>query len=175
MLPLNIDKIIQELTQYVRQTGTSVDLILVGELALQAYGLTDRVTMNVDGELVGQLNELVEFLQKRQVPADLGENMSGWSVVAMPPGYRDRTTTFCQDSGLTLRLLAPTDFVIAKLRCGTEIDLEDAEYVVKKFSLSSSDIQKAAESAIAASPKDTALFLFNKTIKVFCQRLETKP
>ena len=174
-MPLNLNQIIQELTQYVRQTGSSVDLILVGGLALQAYGLTDRVTMDVDGELVGQLDELVEFLKSRHVPADLGENMSGWSVVAMPPGYRDRTTIFIQDSGLTLRLLAPTDFVIAKLRRGTEIDLEDAEFVVEKFSLSISDIQKAAEAAIAASPKDTALFLFNKTIEVFCQRLETNP
>jgi len=157
--PLTVNQIIQELAQYVQDTGSSVDLILVGGLALQAYGLTDRVTVDVDGELVGDLNTLVTFLQKRQVPADLGENMSGWSVVAMPPGYRERTSVFHQDVNLCLRLLAPKDFVIAKLRRGTEQDLDDAEFVTNKFAVTASEIQDAAQHAIAASPKDTALSL----------------
>ena len=29
-------------------------------------------------ELIGELNSLVTFLQEHDVPADLGENMSGW-------------------------------------------------------------------------------------------------
>ncbi len=49
---------------------------------LQAYGFTERVTVDVDGELIGELNSLVTFLQEHDVPADLGENMSGWSVIA---------------------------------------------------------------------------------------------
>jgi len=146
----------------------------VGGLALQVFGMTDRVTVGLDGELVGDVNPLVPYLQKRNVPADLGENMSGWSVVAMPPGYRERTTVFHRDSGLTLRLLGAADFVIAKLRRGTDQDLDDAEFVAKKFSLEPSDIQASAERALAASPKDTALFLFNKTVEVFCQRLDKK-
>ena len=174
MSPLNLNQVIQKLAQYVRESGSSVDLILVGGLALQAYGWTDRVTMDVDGELVGELNELVEFLQRRHVPADLGENMSGWAVVAMPPGYRERTTVCYQEPGLTLRLLSPADFVISKLRRGTELDLDDAEYVARQFQLSVSEIQDMARRAIAASPKDTALFLFHKTVEVFYQRLEAK-
>lgn len=169
--PLTVNQIIQELTQYVQETGAPVDLILVGGLALQAYGFTDRVTIDVDGELVGELNPLVTFLQKRHVPADLGENMSGWSVVAMPPGYRERTTVFHQEPGLTLRLLGPADFVIAKLRRGTDQDLDDAEFVAHKFVVTVSEIQDAAEHAVAASPQDTVLFLFKKTVEVFCQRL----
>ncbi|RMH04308.1 MAG: hypothetical protein D6704_11385 [Nitrospirae bacterium] len=175
MSPLNLEYLIHILQEYVRHTGLSVDLLLVGGLALQAYGLTDRMTRDVDGELTGELDSLVEFLHARHIPADLGENMSGWSVVAMPPGYRERTTVFYQDAGIRLRLLDPVDFVIAKLRRGMEIDLDDAEYVMKKFNLAVSDIQQAAERAIAASPKDTALFVFKKVVEAFCYRMRTPP
>lgn len=86
-MSLTVDQVIPALLEYVRETDAPLDLILVGELALQAYGLTDRVPADVAGELVGDVHELATFLRKRRVPADLGENMSGWSVVAMPPGY----------------------------------------------------------------------------------------
>jgi len=49
LLPLTINRVIQYLTQYVRKTESSVDLILVGGLALQAYGFPERVTLDVDG------------------------------------------------------------------------------------------------------------------------------
>ncbi len=155
----------------MRQTGAAVDLLLVGGLALQAYGYADRSTQDVDGELVGDLEPLVQFLKEHQVPADLGENMSGWSVVAMPPGYRDRTSVHLEQPRLRLRLLHPTDFVIAKLRRGTDLDLEDAEYVARRFRVSIQAVQAAAEAAIVASPQDTAVFLFRKTVELFCGRM----
>lgn len=159
------------LDEYIRQTHRSLDLILIGGLALQAYGVHERVTVDVDGELAGDLEPLLEFLRARQVPADLGENISGWSVVAMPPGYRDRTSVWHEDGGLRIRLLHPVDFVIAKLRRGTEQDLDDAQEVVIRFHLSFDDIQVAADSAIQASPKDTALFTFRKIVQIFDQRI----
>jgi hypothetical protein len=169
--PLNLDTVKGLLDEYVRQTQFSLDLILIGGLALQAYGVHDRVTVDVDGELAGELEPLLEFLRSRQVPADLGENISGWAVVAMPPGYRDRTSIWHEDEKLRIRLLHPVDFVIAKLRRGTEQDLEDAQEVVIRFHLSPAEIQVAANSAIQASPKDTALFTFRKIVDVFCQRM----
>ena len=169
--PLTVKQIIQDLHQYVHETGSTVDLILVGGLALQAYGFANRVTVDLDGELVGELNPLVRFIQSRHVPADLGENMSGWSVVAMPPGYRERTTVFHKEAGLTLRLLGAADFVIAKLRRGTEQGLDDAEFVANKFNITASEIRTSAGEALAASPQDTTLFLFNKTVEVFCKRI----
>jgi hypothetical protein len=169
--PLNLDVIKTLLSEYVTQQHQVVELILIGGLALQAYGVHDRVTVDVDGELVGALEPLLEFLRSRQVPADLGENISGWSVVAMPPGYRDRTSVWHEDGGLRIRLLHPVDFVIAKLRRGTEQDLDDAQEVVLRFHLSPVDIQVASDSAIQASPKDTALFTFRKTVDLFCRRL----
>ena len=72
---------------------------------------------------------------------------------------------------LRIRLLEPVDFVIAKLRRGIELDLDDALYVVRRFQISRSDIEQAAAAAIAASPEDTALFLFQKTVELFCRQL----
>jgi hypothetical protein len=160
------------LTEYVRKTGATVDLLLVGGLALQAYGEVDRATQDVDGELVGELAPLVQFLAERQVPADLGENISGWSVVAMPPGYRDRASVLVEKPGLRVRLLAPADFIIAKLRRGTDLDLEDAASVAKRFAVTAATVKAAADSALAASPQDTTLFAFRKTVDLFCGRIK---
>lgn len=175
MSPLTTERLIALLEDFVRQTGAPVDLLLVGGLALQAYGYVDRVTQDVDGEVVGDLDRLVAYLREHQVPADLGENMSGWSVVAMPPGYRDRATLLIERPGLRLRLLAPTDFVIAKLRRGTDLDLDDAHFVARRFRVTARAIYAAAEYAVAASPKDTALFVFRKTVESFCSQLSPNP
>ena len=148
-----------------------MDLLLIGGLALQAYGFADRATRDVDGEMAGDPEPLVTFLQEHQIPADLGEDLSRWSVVAMPPGYRERASVWLERSGLRLRLLHPTDFVIAKLRRGTELDLDDAAYVMRHFGVTLQAVEGAAASAIAASPKDTALFLFRTTIQAFCSRM----
>ncbi len=171
MQPLRLNQIVQDLADYHRQTGNAVDLILIGGLALQAYGYSERVTVDVDGELVGELDPLMTFLQQRHIPADLGENISGWSIVAMPPGYRKRTSIWHEESGMRLRLLDPADFIIAKLRRGTDQDLDDAEYVATRFNILSDAVQDSAKAAIQASPQDTALFLFKKTVQNFCERL----
>jgi len=168
--PLTLNQIVQDLAEYYRQTGNAVDLLLIGGLALQAYGYAERVTIDVDGELVGELDPLMTFLQQRQIPADLGENISGWSIVAMPPGYRERTSVWYEEPGMRLRLLAPVDFILAKLRRGTDQDLDDAEYVATQYEVSPAVVQASADSAIKASPQDTALFLFKKTVENFCQR-----
>lgn len=174
MQPLTLKQIVRDLAEYHGQTGNAVDLLLIGGLALQAYGYSERVTVDVDGELIGELNPLITFLQQRQIPADLGENISGWSIVAMPPGYRDRTSVWHEESGLRLRLLEPVDFIIAKLRRGTDQDLDDAEYVATQYQVLPADVQSSAASAINASPQDTALFLFKKTVENFCLRMTSQ-
>ncbi|PTL37233.1 hypothetical protein CLG94_00195 [Candidatus Methylomirabilis limnetica] len=171
MSALTIDQLTALLAAYTHETGVPVDLLLVGGLALQAYGYTDRATQDVDGEVAGDPEHLSAFLRRHHVPADLGENLSSWSVIAMPPGYRDRAVVHHTRPGLRLRLLHPTDFVIAKLRRGTELDLDDAEYVARRFHVTSDTVRQAAEAALAVSPKDTVLFLFRITVQVFCARL----
>ena len=59
---------------------------------LRAYGYRDRYTQDVDAEICGPLDPLVRFLDARHIPADLAQDISGWSVVAMPPGYKERTS-----------------------------------------------------------------------------------
>jgi hypothetical protein len=94
----------------------------------------------------------------------------------MPPGYRERATDLVRQDRLRVRLLAPGDFIIAKLRRGTDLDLEDAGFVATRFRITSDQIRQAAEAAVAASPQDTALFLFRKTVDLFCQSLpSSKP
>ena len=171
LLPLTLDRLKTLLGEYVRETGKTVDLLLVGALALQAYGAEDRATQDLDGELIGELEPLVHYLRAHNVPADLGENISGWSVIAMPPGYRERASILADQPGLKIRLLAPTDFIIAKLRRGTELDLDDALFVARRFGVDTQTVRAAGESAIAASPQDTALFFFRKMLDLFCAKL----
>ena len=169
--PVTIDQLADLLRRYVRDTGTELDLLLIGGLALQAYGYAGRVTHDVDGEVVGDVQALATFLDHHHVPADIGEDISGWSVVAMPPGYRERASVWLDETQLRIRLLDPTDFVIAKLRRGMDLDLEDACFVVKQFQVTPQAVRDRAEAALRASPTDTALFLFRKTVDVFCREL----
>lgn len=74
-----------------------------------------------------------------------------------------------------MRVLSPVDFVIAKLRRGTDEDVEDALCVARRYGLSGRDIETAAHAALAASPEDTALFLFKKTVELFCKELASDP
>ncbi len=171
MPTITADRLIALLEQFVETTGHPIDLLLVGALAMQCYGLRERYTNDVDGELIGPLQPLLTFLTDKGVPADLTQDISGWSVVAMPPGYRDRATDLVSHSKLRIRLLEPVDFVIAKLRRGIELDLDDALYVVRRFRISRDAIEQAAAAAVAASPQDTALFLFRKTVELFCRQL----
>jgi len=168
---LTADRVIGLLADYTRQTDTPLDTLLVGALALQAYGYHDRLTRDVGAEVTGPIEALTDFLQRHHIPADLTTNFSGWSVVAMPPGYRDRATDLVNQANFRVRLLAPVDFVIAKLRRGTDLDCDDAMFVVKRFRLAVDEIRAAADAALAASPQDTALFLFKKTVELFCQGL----
>lgn len=171
MPALTTDHLVELLSRYVADTGASIDLLLVGALALQTYGVPTRVTRDVDGELDGPLKPLAEFLQKQQIPADLTQNFSGWSIVAMPPGYRDRAIAVVDRPHLRVRVLAPLDFVMAKLRRGTDLDVDDALLVARRCGLTVADIRGGAQAAVEASPQDTALFLFQQTVDLFCQQL----
>jgi hypothetical protein len=168
---LTLDQLDSLLTRYVTETGDTLDLLLIGALALPAYGIPGRATHDVDAEIAGPIDSLLDFLTNAQVPADLTQNFSGWSIVAMPPGYRDRSTTLVDRPNLRIRVLTPLDFVLAKLRRGTDMDLEDALLVAQHNQISAADIRTNAQSALAASPQDTALFLFRKTVDLFCQNL----
>lgn len=92
----------------------------------------------------------------------------------MPPGYRDRATVLIDETGLRVTLLAPVDFIIAKLRRGTDEDLEDAAWIAGRYHINAQQVRTAAEAALAASLEDTALFLFERTVDGFCKDLNAQ-
>ena len=80
------------------------------------YGVKARATMDIDAEIVrGDLEEVYFELKKRGFESDLSENISGWSVISLPKGYRDRAITIYQDDQLKVSVLNPHDFIIMKL------------------------------------------------------------
>lgn len=171
MSALTLDHILTLLEDYVRRTGRPLDVLLIGRMALYAYGSQDAHTEDMDAELAQDVEEVGAFLKHHGVPSNLSENISGWSVVSLPPGYRERARLLHRKDTLRVSLLDPVDFVISKLRRGTEQDLTDAEFVARRHAVTVAAIRAAADSAIAASPKDTALFVFRKIVELFLHRL----
>jgi uncharacterized nucleotidyltransferase DUF6036 len=168
---LTLDRLHALLREYVNQTGHAVDLVLIDGMAMLAYGHPSRATIDVDGELRAGVRSLKTFLSRHNIPANLSQSLSGWSVVAMPPGYRDRVTVKIDEPGVRLSLLAPVDFIVSKLRRGTEEDLADAAWIAEHFHIAAPQVRAAGDSALAASLEDTALFLFEHTVDRFCQAL----
>ena len=169
---LTRDRLQVLLRAYVDETGHRIDLVLIGGMAMLAYGHLSRATIGVDGELREGVRSLKAFLSRHNIPANLGQSLSGWSVVAMPPRYRDRATIMIDEPGVRLSLLAPVDFIVSKLRRGTDEDLADATWIAERFHVTASQVRAAAEAALAASLEDTALFLFERTVDRFCQALD---
>lgn len=170
---LTLDHLRTTLRQYADSTGHSVDLLLIGGLAMLAYGHPSRATIDVDGELRDHVRSLAEFLSRHHIPSNLGQSISGWSVVAMPPGYRHRATVLIDEPGVRISLLAPVDFIISKLRRGTDEDLTDAAWIAARFQISAALVHAAADAALAASLEDTALFLFQRAVDRFCATVDS--
>lgn len=172
MSQVDREKIIELLKEFAWTRRKSLEIILLGGLAVQYYGMENRATIDIDAEIKGDIEGVFTFLKSRNIPADIGENISGWSVVAMPPGYRERVIEIYGDEFLTVNVLDPLDFIIAKLRRFTEEDIEDALFVARKYNIKIEEIAKRAEEAIRNSPKDTALFVFRKNVSIFISNLQ---
>ena len=71
MPPLTVPRLQLLLRDFVRQTGNPVDLILIGALATEAYGVPGRPTVDVDAEVHGPLEALPDFFDKADIPSDL--------------------------------------------------------------------------------------------------------
>jgi len=168
---LNLDSVIALLRGFSLKEKKPLRIILLDGLALHHYGMKNRSTIDIDAEVVGNLEALFHFLKSEKIPSDLSENISGWSVVAMPPGYRNRATRLHRSEGLEVSVLDPCDFVISKLRRFSEEDIEDALFVVKKYRISPEQIAQSAEAAIADSIKDATLFLFKKNVDLFLKKV----
>ena len=172
MSQIDFERVIGLLKDFTQEKKAPLELILIGGLALHFYGKKDRVTADVDAEVKGDLEALFLFLKEHHIPSDLSEDFSGWSVIAMPPGYQGRAQTVYEDPLLKIKILSPLDFIVAKLRRFTEEDIEDALFVAGKNKVSPQEVEQAAETAIEHSAKDTTLFLFRKNVLRFSQVLK---
>ncbi len=172
MSQLDPRSVIEALKTYAAQKKTPLRVILVDGPALHYYGMENRSTIDMDAEIEGDMEGVFGFLKSRNIPSDLSENISGWSVVAMPEGYRDRVTQVFRSEYLEVNVLSPSDFVISKLRRFSEEDIEDALFVVNKYGLKKEEIAHSAKSAIEGSVKDTTLFLFQKNVDLFIKKCD---
>lgn len=168
MSQIKLEDIIEILKEF--SYNSPLDVILIGGLSMQYYGLKERITLDLDGEVKGDVDGLFNFLKKKGIPSDFGENISNWSIISLPPGYRDRTIKIYSDDKLNVRVLDPVDFIIAKIRRFTEIDLDDALFVAKKYDVKPDAVRQAADSAIRNSPRDTSLFTFKRYVEVFINK-----
>ncbi len=157
--------------EYAGIRNVKTEVILLGGVALHYYGMIHRATLDVNAEIKGEINPLKNFLKSKGVPADLGEDISRWSLISLPAGYRRRAVTIYKDKKTTLKVLSPLDLVIAKLRRFTEQDITDALFVANKFKISAAQIEKAKNSALKSSPQDTALSIFEKNVVYFIQQI----
>lgn len=172
MSSVNLNKIIRLLKEFCQKDKTKLEIILVGGIALEYYGMKERATLDIDAEVKGDLEGLFNFFKSKHIPADLGENISNWSVISLSPKYRKRAFLIEKDDLLMVKVLHPIDFVMAKLRRFTEEDINDALFVAKKFNLSPYDIQKEIKEIIRISPKDTSIFLFKKNLMIFLEKMK---
>ena len=172
MPEIKLKDVIQLLKRFSR--NSPLEIILIGGLSLEYYGLRERATLDIDAEVKGDVDKLSDFLKRNKIPCDIGENISMWSLISLPPGYKKRAETIYSDDRLKVKVLNPLDFIIAKLRRGTEEDLHDALFIAGKFSLKEESIMKSAGQAVRSSPRDTALFIFNKNVEIFIKKLRKR-
>ena len=172
---MNENQIINLLKQFVEKQKEPLELILVGALALPFYGVEFRITYDLYAEVeTGNLEKLYFFLKEKGFESDLSKNIAGWSVIALPFGYKERAKVVYQDNLLTIKILSLENFIIMKLRRGTNQDIQDALAVAKKQSVKLEDLDKLYEKVLKESIKDTALFNFKKIYQVFRDLLKEK-
>jgi hypothetical protein len=74
---LTANQLIERLSQFVHETGSPADILIIGALALHTYGISDRAPGDVAAELSSPLTSTREFLIQCQIPTDLTQNFSG--------------------------------------------------------------------------------------------------
>jgi len=150
------------------KTKEPLEIIIVGAQALVYYGVDYRITMDIDAEVIrGDVEKIYLELKNMGYVSDLSENISGWSVISMPKGYRQRTIEIYKDENLKISVLNPYDFILMKLRRGTNQDIEDALAVAVKNKTSIEKLEDYFQSALESSIKDTALFNFKLIYNTF--------
>lgn len=152
-----------------------LQVILCGGLAAIAYGIKERTTLDIDAEIDADFKTIERLKKNIKFPAELSSNISRWSMIDIPAGYRERAVplTIVKTKNIKVFLLSPLDLIISKLRVFRDKDIEDALFLIRKFDITKKDILKASRQAVRQSPPSTEILRFKKSLKYFL-RLEYK-
>lgn len=175
MYKLHIDDITRQLEALRDNLEGTISFVIIGGLAMQIYmGETSsksatkqnsgyhRVTNDLDAEVSASekdFNLLLDFLHKRKIPCNIGEDIDRWGIVPMPKGYRERARII-RKGKITIMVLHPVDFIYSKLRRSSQEDIEDIKAIIGHYGITKEDILKMKE--LIRFPKDEATLLFNK-------------
>lgn len=157
--------VVQAIDRAAQRAGVrDLRIILCGGLAAIAYGLEERITLDIDAEVDGDFKIIEKLKKSIKFPAELTTDISRWSMIDIPKGYRERAVplTSVKTKNIKIFLLSPLDLIISKLRVFRDKDIQDASFLIKK-----SDILKAARQAIVQSPPSTELLRFKKSLRYF--------
>jgi|GEM_PF-3228696 len=170
---IGIDKlksVIQTIDIAAQKAGVKeLRIILCGGLAAIAYGLEERSTLDIDAEIDADFKTIEKLKKKIRFPAELSTDISRWSMIDIPEGYRERTVplNLVKTKNIKIFLLSPLDLIISKLRVFRDKDIYDAIFLTRKFRIRKSEILKASKQAIAQSPPSTELLRFKKSLNHF--------
>ena len=146
-----------------------VRIIICGGLAAIAYGMPERATLDIDAEVDCDIEVIKRLKNAVKFPAELSVDISRWSMIDIPKGYRKRAVPLdiIKAKNISVFLLSPLDLIISKLRVFRDKDIQDALFLIKEFNIRKSDILKASKQAIAQSPPSTELLRFKKSLRYF--------
>jgi len=142
--------------------------IIVGGAALLLYGCSIRGTKDIDieveaGDLVS-LNIAVQRIKDAGIPCDVTGDVSGWGLIPLPLGFRDRIV---KTDLPNIYILEPVDYVLSKLRRGTNIDEQDALSVMQAQGLNADAVRQRA--MLIELPLDPVSFRFSQRLEMFCR------
>jgi len=167
-----LKSVIQTIDRAAQKAGVKdLRIIICGGLAAIAYGLEKRPTLDIDAEIDADFTIIEKLKKNIKFPAELTSDISRWSMIDIPEGYRERVIplNIVKTKNIKVFLLSPLDLIISKLRVFRDKDIQDAVFLIKKFDIKKSDILKASKQAITQSPASTELLRFKKSLKYFLQ------
>lgn len=153
---------VEKIESLAKSKKERIELLLIGGLAMGFYGIP-RHTIDIDAEIKCSdafYFELIEYLKKENISFNIGEDISGWGIIPLPAGYRERAATVYKGASLILKILKPSDFVFSKLLRGTEEDFSDAVEVIKKHKITKDSLIELER--LIQYPKDTETLFFKK-------------
>lgn len=153
---------IEKIEAFVKAKDESIELLLVGGLAMGFYG-SSRYTIDIDAEIKCGNEiyfELLEYLKKEEVASNISDNISGWGIVPLPSDYRERAKIVYSSDCMILKILNPVDFIFSKLMRGTEEDLQDIMDVVRRFNITENSLRERER--LIQFPKDPETLFFKK-------------